>query len=79
MWREVREKVGWRNTRNKTVAELFAAEEAVEAILQLLKDTDIGKVRQGALHPPTPEWGGEEAGMDEREEERGREYLSSLG
>ena len=49
------------------------------AILQFLRDTDIGKIKNEVLRPPIPDCdddGGSVA--SERERGRGREYLISL-
>jgi len=79
LWKTIGKKLGWKPCRNKKISELFREEKATGAILQFLRDTDIGKIKNGALRPPIPDWdddGGSVA--SDREQRRGREYLVSL-
>ena len=78
LWTTIGEKLGWKHRRNK-ISELFREEKATGAILQFLRDTDIGKIKNEALRSPIPgcdDDGGSVA--SDRERRRGREYLVSL-
>ena len=66
----------WR--RNKKISEVFR-EKATGAILQFLRDTDIGKIKNGVLRPPIPDCDDDGGSVtSERERTRGRGYLISL-
>ena len=74
-----RQEAGWKHRRNKKISKLFREEKATGAILQFLRDTDIGKIKNEVLRPPIPDCdddGGSVA--SDRERRRGREYLVSL-
>ena len=49
LWATIGKKLGWKRPRNKKISELFGKEEATE-------DTDVGRMKKGALRPPTPDW-----------------------
>ena len=73
------DKLGWKHRRNEKISKLFREEKATWAILQFLKDTDIGKIKNEVLRSPIPgcdDDGGSVA--SDRERRRGREYLVSL-
>ena len=71
--------LGWKHRRNKKISELFRQEKATGAILQFLRDTDIGKIKNGAISPPTSDCDDDGGSVtSERERRRGREYLISL-
>ena len=55
LWATVGKKLGWKRPRNEKISELFRKKEATGAILPFLKDTDVGKIKKGALRPPTPD------------------------
>ena len=40
--------LGWKHRRNKKISELFREEKATEAILQFLRDTDVGIIKTEA-------------------------------
>jgi len=42
-----RQKLGWKRPSNKKIFELFRKDEATGAILQFLKDKDVGKIKKG--------------------------------
>ena len=56
LWATIGKKLGWMRPRNKKISEFFRREEAMRAILQFLKYTDVGKIKTGVLRPPTPNW-----------------------
>jgi hypothetical protein len=43
LWNNVGRKLGWRIPKAKPISRLFREERVTKVILQLLKDTDIGK------------------------------------
>ena len=53
LWTTIGKKLGWKHRRNK-ISELFM-EKATGAILQFLRDADIGKIKNRALRPPIPD------------------------
>ena len=50
-----RQEAGVKHRRNKKISELFRQEKATGAILQFPRDTDIGKIKNGAFRAPTPD------------------------
>ena len=69
----------YRLLAGQKISELFREEKAEGAILQFLRDTDVGKIKTDALRLPIPDCdddGG--SGASDRERRRGREYLVSL-
>jgi len=78
LWTTIGKKLGWKHRRDKKISELFR-ENATGAILQFLRDTDIGKIKNGALRPPIPDCDDDGRSVaTERERRRGREYLIFL-
>ena len=79
LWTTIGKKLGWKHRRNKKIIELYREEKATGAILQFLKDTDIGEIKNGALRPPIPDCD-DDGGLaaSDRERKRGREYLIYL-
>ena len=74
LWTTIGKKLGWKHHRNKEISELFR-EKATGAILQFLRDTDIGKIKNGALRPPIPDCDDDGGSVAcDRELRRGREY-----
>jgi len=53
LWKTIGKKLGWKHRRNKKISEFFR-EKATGAILQFLRDTDIGMIKNGVLRPPIP-------------------------
>jgi len=53
LWTTIGKKLGWKHRKNKKISE-FRDEKATRAILQFLGDTDIEKIKNGALRPPIP-------------------------
>jgi hypothetical protein len=49
LWRAVAKATGWRQAKWKSIARLFQEDKATEAVLDFLKQTDVGKVRSGAV------------------------------
>jgi len=79
LWTTIGKKLGWKHHRNKKISKVFRQEKATGAILQFLRDTDIGKIKNGALRTPTPDCDDDGGSLtNERERRRGREYLFSL-
>ena len=79
LWTTIGKKLGWKHHRSKKISKLFREEGATGAILQFLRDTDIGKIKNGVLRPPIPDCdddGGSAA--SEMKRRRGRGYLVSL-
>jgi len=54
LWTTIGKKLGWKHHRNK-ISKLFREEKATGAILQFLRDADIGEMKNGALRPPIPD------------------------
>ena len=58
VWTTISKKLGWKH-RGSKISEL----EATGAILQFLRATDIGKIKNGALKLPIPDW--DDDGVDD--------------
>jgi hypothetical protein len=53
LWRKVGKELGWKHPKIVRISDLFGDERATEAVLQFLRDTDVGKPRK--IVPPASE------------------------
>ena len=72
LWKTIGKKLGWKHRRSKKISELLREEKETGAILQFLRDTDIGKIKNGVSRPPIPDCDGDgESVTSEGERKRG--------
>jgi hypothetical protein len=78
LWKEVGKKLGWKHRKNKKISVLFSEDKVTGAVLQFLRDTDVGKIKARMIVPPAPDWDDGGSDTSERERRRGRDFLESL-